>query len=563
MIELMVSSSVLIIAIITARGLFRGKVGHGMIYALWLLVVIRLVMPLPIYLLNQWNISMVYIESPLSIMNVADNWISKEHSDVQKNPDLAVHNPNTTVQAEKSDKKPPQTSINFDNDSIPSTVSKKQISLHLFLWIAWMVGCIFILILQSINAFKLQKELILNREENEFLGQKVYVIKNLPTPLLARGKGWKSDIYIPDSITDDPQLLCHAIAHENIHKKHGDIWWGYVRNFLLAVYWFHPFVWIAAYLSKRDSEYACDSSVMKQMTYEEKMTYGESLLKMIELNGNSSVFCTATTMSAGKSEMKRRITMLKHGVRKSFLATIAILVLVVALSNICFTKANSVTNDTDITVEKANNTRKTVTNDNTNFKKQETKPTKKEILQKKAEVFDNVDETTQKMVIDKIKYYNLAMEHDYLWDNIFEKLKDEKNLHWNLLYEKGDVQIGWAYESGKEYNPKKTKLSEAAYNQKYGQKVTCENKVTADDFIKEMNDLKKLFKGKKIQEDFETIIADMEQAQKTRNVEYLIHLYQILHDMDYYLFRDKDEVQEYMEDTSLVDKYYGVLEVYK
>ena len=190
-------------------------------------------------------------------------------------------------------------------------------------------------------------------------------------------------------------------------------------------------------------------------------------------------------------------------------------------------------------------------------------PSEKKIDRTREEIFKGLKESDRKAVIDKIKYYNLAIEHAYLWDNLFQKMKDSDNLHWNLLYEKGEVQIGWAFETGEEYNPEKTKLSESEYNKKYGQKVTCHNEITADDFIKEMRNIQQLFKNEAIQSDFEAIIENMKQAKRTRDVEYLINIYRILHDMDYYLFRDKGEIEEYLKDTSLIDEYYGVLEVYR
>ena len=76
-------------------------------------------------------------------------------------------------------------------------------------------------------------------------------------------------------------LLEHAVLHEKVHMRHGDIWWGYLRNLLVAVYWFHPIVWLAAILSKRDCEYACDDTVMYRMNETERIAYGNSLLMLV------------------------------------------------------------------------------------------------------------------------------------------------------------------------------------------------------------------------------------------------------------------------------------------
>ena len=41
------------------------------------------------------------------------------------------------------------------------------------------------------------------------------------------------------------------------------------------------------------------------------------------------------------------------------------------------------------------------------------------------------------------------MEYAYLNDNIFDKLSDKDSLYWNYFDQKGDIQIGWAYEGNK------------------------------------------------------------------------------------------------------------------
>ena len=92
--------------------------------------------------------------------------------------------------------------------------------------------------------------------------------------------------------------------------RHGDIWWGYLRNLLVAVYWFHPIVWLAAILSKRDCEYACDDTVMYRMNETERIAYGNSLLMLVRVDGKDNVFLTATTMKMKTSEMRMRIEMI-------------------------------------------------------------------------------------------------------------------------------------------------------------------------------------------------------------------------------------------------------------
>ena len=56
----------------------------------------------------------------------------------------------------------------------------------------------------------------------------------------------------------------------------------------------------------------------------------------------------------------------------------------------------------------------------------------------------------------------------------------------------------------------------------------------------------------------------VQKAKETHDVNYILNIYRILHDMDYYLLRyGPEDVGPYVEDTSTIDIYYGILEDYK
>ena len=52
-------------------------------------------------------------------------------------------------------------------------------------------------------------------------------------------------------------------------------------------------------------------------------------------------------------------------------------------------------------------------------------------------------------------------------------------------------------------------------------------------------------------------------AKETHDVNYMIELYRILHDMDYFLFRyGPEDVGKYTKDDSTVSRFYGILQIY-
>lgn len=70
----------------------------------------------------------------------------------------------------------------------------------------------------------------------------------------------------------------HVVAHEQAHLKRRDPLWKCFAFALLAVYWFHPLVWVSYFLFCRDIELACDQQVTRHLDAEGKKAYSRALL---------------------------------------------------------------------------------------------------------------------------------------------------------------------------------------------------------------------------------------------------------------------------------------------
>lgn len=91
----------------------------------------------------------------------------------------------------------------------------------------------------------------------------------------------KPRIYLPSELGvcfGNGDMDC-ILAHERAHLKYLDHWWKLLGYLLLAVYWFHPLVWVAYILFCRDIEFACDERVISNMDLQGKKKYSEVLLK--------------------------------------------------------------------------------------------------------------------------------------------------------------------------------------------------------------------------------------------------------------------------------------------
>ncbi len=199
-------------------------------------------------------------------------------------------------------------------------------------WGVWAAGALLMAVwMLSVNR-KLKGEILQKREpldRKSSLGFSaawgrfpIYLVKDLGSPCLLKVKGEKG-IYIPDSLLPEPESLRHAIAHETCHSRQGDLAWNRVRCIFLAVYWFHPLVWLAAWLSRQDCELSCDEMAISLLGEEERFAYGRTLLSLVgRRHGAEGMVCGCTWMTAGDRQLRTRISRISRGSRITFLGVL-------------------------------------------------------------------------------------------------------------------------------------------------------------------------------------------------------------------------------------------------
>ncbi|MDE6673806.1 MAG: M56 family metallopeptidase, partial [Acetatifactor sp.] len=87
---------------------------------------------------------------------------------------------------------------------------------------------------------------------------------------------FRPGIYLPSDIGQEQ--MDYVLAHERAHLKRKDHLWKALGYLLLAVYWFHPLVWVAFILLCRDIEVACDEKVIRNLDMSERKAYSRALL---------------------------------------------------------------------------------------------------------------------------------------------------------------------------------------------------------------------------------------------------------------------------------------------
>lgn len=289
MIEAVISSSVLITIIILIRTFFKGKIKSSVMYSLWLIAALRLMLPFEL------------AHSPFSVMNAAEDIIPQVIVSESDNSAAVILNESEPYIPEgvienSSEKEIPTSEIeDTEKFSFKTTFNslRKFITAVMLLWF----GAVNILYSSA-----------LRRSRNEFVHEAplhIYTIPDLVSPCIF-GLFFPA-IYIPEKSAEDDEAVEYIIAHELSHFHHGDLIWTVLRYVLLSVYWFDPFVWVAAVLSKRDCECACDEAAIKMLGEDRRFRYGKAIIDLIPLKRSESFGVASTSMASGSNVLKERM----------------------------------------------------------------------------------------------------------------------------------------------------------------------------------------------------------------------------------------------------------------
>lgn len=145
-------------------------------------------------------------------------------------------------------------------------------------------------------------------------------------------------ILLPLNVTETltVEQLSHVFLHELAHFKRRDVAVNWLMHLLLVLHWFNPLLWYAFYRMRQDQELACDASVLSRMNPGEAREYGYTVLRVLEsLSANPWLVTSLAGVSGTKSEARRRITMIRlfgKGPGRWSLAGVIVVVLLAAFA---------------------------------------------------------------------------------------------------------------------------------------------------------------------------------------------------------------------------------------
>ncbi|MCU7393081.1 M56 family metallopeptidase [Bacillus sp. ST24] len=316
-IETSIMASILVGFILSIKVLLKNKLTPRWHYALWLILIIRLILP--------WS-----PDSSFSIYSMLSR--EYEHTRLSIQSTKEVIEPKEQLLEHNKIKEE-----NISNEK--KGVSNKEdvhldVSMYdIFLGI-WLLGIIGL----TTTMF------ILNRHLNHYITKQpnitdkkvIRIFENCkekmsikrPIPLIQAGKissptllGVKTPrILLSNKHIQqlDENQLRYIFYHELTHFKRKDIKINWLMYSLVIVNWFNPIIWYAYYAMREDQEIACDAYALTYIGSEEKLAYGHTILTLLEHYSTFYQVPNLANLSRNKNTIKRRIIMIKNFNKKSY-----------------------------------------------------------------------------------------------------------------------------------------------------------------------------------------------------------------------------------------------------
>lgn len=118
----------------------------------------------------------------------------------------------------------------------------------------------------------------------------------------------KPTLVLPDSLRErGGNDLKHVFTHELTHYRHGDLLVIQALNALNCVYWFNPLVWLCFSMIRSDMETICDQRCLRLAASDGQRGYVETVLAFAGLPAGNRRLHAAMSISDGCSGMEKRI----------------------------------------------------------------------------------------------------------------------------------------------------------------------------------------------------------------------------------------------------------------
>lgn len=314
-IEITISTSLIIIPLLLISPLLKKKYTAKWQYIIWLIIAIRLIIPI------NFDLQQALLKIP--VPNTLESNSTKTDELLDSNQLTSDSEALTTLTSENTNSTPSHnetgsnTNANFIIETFPSKILNitplKMVSL------TWLIGAILFLIYQFLGYFSFKKNLLrwsrpltdedilinfkaICNELNLVKPIKVMKCKRILSPMTI---GLFNPIILLPEVKIPLDELSIILKHELIHVKRHDILYKLIITIANSIHWFNPTVYFMVSEANKDLEFYCDEMVIKNMDIEYKTKYSNAILSVMHSKTNCNSILS-TNFNGGVDTMKKR-----------------------------------------------------------------------------------------------------------------------------------------------------------------------------------------------------------------------------------------------------------------
>ena len=338
MTEWILTSSLLILLVAFLRTLLAGHLSGRVLYALWLVVLLRLLIPVQLFTAPVSAASLLPLPEREAVVQNGDiPPVDPPAAEPLENDRAAGGAPRPdgeTGQDAPQGTAPSISAPDSQNGQISAVregaFSGKSLLFALYVFGAGTLSLVFLT--TNLRFARRLKRFRKTVEIPRPLPLPVYEADFLPSPCLCGL--FRPAIYVTEGAKNSPRTLEHVLTHEMMHYRHKDHLWSLLRAAALILHWYNPLVWWAVIASKQDGELACDEGAIRMLGEGERKAYGETLLSLLtERTKSRDVLTCATTMSGDQRSLRERFVRI-CGKRKRLVSAAVVVVVAVIVGAI-------------------------------------------------------------------------------------------------------------------------------------------------------------------------------------------------------------------------------------
>ncbi|MCU5331293.1 M56 family metallopeptidase [Bacillus wiedmannii] len=333
LIETSLMASILVGFILCIKVLFRNKLTPRWQYMLWIVLMIRLLLP--------WSPDSSYsIYSLLSYSSSVSEVIQKN----TPSPENTVNDEmQHTVELEQNAE---TVTKNSEPEVNVSSEQQTALSLYKVALYVWLAGVIILAVITFITNRRLysyikkqpditdeQVTTVFNRCKQSMKMKKAVSLRlagKIASPTVFSFFRPKVLLSKKHMKVLNEQQLQYVFYHELAHIKRNDVAVNWIMYSLILLNWFNPILWYAYFCMREDQELACDAYALTFIDKEEQIAYGHTIITLLE--HYSYQVPSLANLSRNKRTLKRRIVMIKKFQKKSYRLSLLGVIAIVAIA---------------------------------------------------------------------------------------------------------------------------------------------------------------------------------------------------------------------------------------